>query len=113
LKYSTEGLNAYEILRIATRGGADVLGRDDTGRLDAGKAADIVLYDLNGVEYAGCHDPLVSLVCLGNSSFVKLTMVNGNIVVKDGKLLTVDSDRIGEEAHRVAADIVKKQRENQ
>jgi cytosine/adenosine deaminase-related metal-dependent hydrolase len=113
LKYSTEGLNAYEILRIATRGGADVLGRDDTGRLDAGKAADIVLYDLNGVEYAGCHDPLVSLVCLGNTSFVKMTMVNGKIVVKDGKLLTVDSDRVGAEAHRVATDIVKKQRENQ
>ncbi len=71
LKYGSEGLSAYEILKTATRGGADVLGRQDTGRLDIGKAADIILLDLNGIEYAGCHDPLVSIVCLGNSSLTK------------------------------------------
>lgn len=110
LKYGTEGLNAYEILKVATRGGADVLGRSDTGRLDAGKAADIVLFDLNGVEYAGCHDPLVSLVCLGNTSVVKMTIVNGKTVVKDGKLTLVDSDSVASEANRVAKEIVEKQR---
>lgn len=110
LKYGTEGLNAYEILKIATRGGADVLGRQDTGRLAAGKAADIILFDLNGVEYAGCHDPLVSLVCLGNSSLTKMTIVNGRIVVKDGNLLTMDSDEIGKNVRRIAEGIVKFQR---
>lgn len=110
LKYSTDGLNAYEILKIATRGGADVLGRNDTGRLAEGKAADIVLFDLNGIEYAGCHDPLVSLVCLGNTSFVKMTIVNGRIVVKDGRLLTIDSDSAGKKAHKVAQDIIMKRK---
>jgi 8-oxoguanine deaminase len=111
LKYGTDGLNAYEILKVATRGGADVLGRQDTGRLDAGKAADIILFDLNGVEYAGCHDPLVSLVCLGNSSLTKMTIVNGKVVSKDGKLLTMNSDDIGKNAHKIASDIVKNHRE--
>ena len=110
LKYGTEGLTAYEILKVATRGGADVLGRTDTGRLDAGMAADIVLFDLNGIEYAGCHDPLVSLVCLGNSSIVHTTIVNGKTVVKNGKLVTIDSRTVGIEAHQVAKDIIKKQR---
>lgn len=110
LKYGTEGLSAYEILKAATRGGADVLGRDDTGRLDAGKAADIVLFDLNGIEYSGCHDPLVSLVCLGNSSLVDMTVVNGRIVVKDGRLTTIDTDKVAAEAHSTAAAIVNKQR---
>lgn len=110
LKYGTEGLNAYEILKVATRGGADVLGRTDTGRLDVGKAADLALFDLNGVEYSGCHDPLVSLVCLGNSSLTKMTMVNGQIVVKDGKLLTMDADRIAAMAHETATNLVRKQR---
>jgi 8-oxoguanine deaminase len=113
LKYGTEGLNAYEILKVATRGGADVLGRQDTGRLDAGKAADIILFDLNGVEYAGCHDPLVSIVCLGNSSLTKMTIVNGKVVVKDGKLTTMNSDIIGKSAHKIASDIVKSHREKQ
>lgn len=110
LKYGTDGLNAYEILKIATRGGAEVLGRTDTGMLDAGKAADIILFDLGGAEYAGCHDPLVALVCLGNSSLTKMTIVNGRLVVMDGKLLTMDSDGIGKTAHDIARDIVKYQR---
>ncbi|NTV89335.1 MAG: 8-oxoguanine deaminase [Clostridiales bacterium] len=110
LKYGTEGLNAYEILKIATRGGADVLGRPDTGRLDSGKAADIILFDLNKVEYAGCHDPLVSLVCLGNSSFTKMTIVNGKPVSKDGHLLLVNDEEIGRKAHETAKTMVAKAR---
>lgn len=110
LKYGTEGLNAYEILKIATRGGADVLGRSDTGRLAAGKAADIILFDLSGVEYAGCHDPLVSLVCLGNSSYTKMTIVNGNVVSKDGQLVTMNTNEIGKTAHKIAEYIVKYER---
>ena len=112
LKYGTEGLNAYEILRAATRGGAEVLGRTDTGILDVGKAADIILFDISGTEYAGCHDPLVSLVCLGNSSLTKMTIVNGRIVVKDGTLLTMDPGAIGKNARAVAEGIVKYHREN-
>lgn len=110
LKYGTDGLNAYEILRVATRGGADVLGRTDTGRLDSGKAADIILFDLKGVEYAGCHDPLVSLVCLGNSSLTKMTIVNGKVVVQDGEIVTMNSDEVALKAHKIASDIVKSHR---
>lgn len=111
LKYGVEGLNAYEILKVATRGGADVLGRTDTGRLDIGKAADLAVFDLNGIEYAGCHDPLVSLVCLGNSSLTKMTIVNGKIVVKNGVLLGIDADEVGREAHNLATKIVRQHRE--
>jgi cytosine/adenosine deaminase-related metal-dependent hydrolase len=98
------------VLKVATRGGADVLGRNDTGRLDVGKAADIVLFRLKGIEYAGCHDPLVSLVCLGNSSLVDMTIVNGRVVVKNGQLTTIDSDKAAEDAHATAVEIVEKQR---
>lgn len=111
LKYGTEGLDAYNVLRMATRGGAEVLGRDDIGILEKGKAADIVLYDLDDVAYAGCHNPLVGLVTCGNTSLVKMTMVNGKVVVRDGKLLTMDTDKIKKEAHKTASEIVKKQRE--
>ncbi|MDF2532079.1 MAG: 8-oxoguanine deaminase [Clostridia bacterium] len=110
LKYGTDGLNAYEVLRMATRGGAEVLGRDDIGILEKGKAADIVLFDLNDIAYAGCHDPLVGLVTCGNTSLVKLTMVNGKIVVRDGKLMTINSDDVSKEAHKLAANIVNTER---
>ncbi len=110
LKYGADGLNAYEILKIATRCDADVLGRLDTGRLDVGKAVDIILFDLNKVEYAGCHDPLVSLVCLGNSSFTKMTIVNGKLVSRDGQLITMNADEIGNTAHKFAKNIVGNER---
>ena len=55
---------------------------------------------------------MVSLVCLGNSSLVNMTIVNGKIVVRDGKLMTIDSDKIAASAHNTAAEIVRKQRES-
>ncbi|MEG0773465.1 8-oxoguanine deaminase [Clostridium sp.] len=110
LKYGDKGLTAYEVLKMATRGGAEVLGRKDTGYLDINKAADIIVLDLNDIAYAGCHDPLVSIVCCGNSSFVKHTIVNGKIVVKDGILLTIDTEKVRKDAHEIAKNIVKKER---
>ncbi|WP_298198285.1 8-oxoguanine deaminase [Desulfosporosinus sp.] len=110
LRYKDEGLSAYETLRCATRGGADVLGRPDTGRLEAGKAADIILIDLQDVAYAGSHDPLVSIVCCGNQSLVDTTIVNGKVVVRRGQLLTQDTEEIRKKAHQVACKIVQKER---
>lgn len=111
LKYGTEGLSAYEVLKMATRGGAEVLGREDIGILSPGKAADIVFYDLDDVSYAGCHNPFVGLVTCGNSSIVKMTMINGKIVFKNGILLTMDLNEIKEQGNKVAQEMVKKQRE--
>jgi len=110
LKYGTEGLSAYNILKIATRGGAQVLGRTDTGYLAVDKAADINLFDLSGIEYAGCHDPLVALVGLGNHSFPKMTLVGGKVVAKEGKILTVKMKTIAKEAHQHAKGLIDKQR---
>ncbi len=112
LKYGTQGLSAYECLKIATRGGAEVLGRTDTGFLDQDMAADIILFDLSDIAYAGCHDPLTALVSTGNHSFTKMTIVNGLAVAKDGVLTRIDMESVGRQAHQCAAGIVKKAREN-
>lgn len=112
LKYGTEGLDAYRVLRMATRGGAEVLGRDDIGILEKGKAADIVLFDMRDIAYSGCHDPLVGLVTCGNTSLVKLTMVNGKVLVRDGRIKTINQEKIAQEAHKLASDIVDKQRKS-
>ena len=112
IKYGTEGMSAYEVLRTASRGGAEVLGRDDTGMLESGKAADIVLFDVSDIAYAGCSDPLVALVTCGNSSLVKMTMVNGRIVVMDGKLLTMDTGKIKADADTIACRIVEMERKS-
>lgn len=78
-------LTARDVLRIATRGGAEVLGRDDTGYLASGKCADISLFSLDGIEYAGSlSDPLAALVFNTRMSPVDYLIVNGKIKIRAG-----------------------------
>ncbi len=111
LKYGTNGLSAYEILKIATRGGAEVLGRSDTGYLDTNMAADFNLFDLSGIEYAGSHDPLVSIVCLGNDSYPHSTYINGKLVAAKGQIKTIDTHAIASEAGKHAKELINYKRQ--
>ncbi len=85
------GLSAEEALWIATRGGADILGRDDIGQLAPGKAADFIGLRLDTLGYAGgaVHDPLAATVFC-HSQYTDLSVINGRVVVQDGRLLTID-----------------------
>ncbi|HRY29130.1 MAG TPA: 8-oxoguanine deaminase, partial [Elusimicrobiota bacterium] len=67
---------AEEIFRVATRGGAEVLGRDDIGSIEPGKAGDLAIFDLRGLDYAGavCHDPLAALIFAGISHRTRWTV---------------------------------------
>jgi cytosine/adenosine deaminase-related metal-dependent hydrolase len=83
-------LTAREVLEIATLGGARVLGRDDIGALEPGRAADIVTIPLDDVGLAGAHhDPLAALFFC-HVPRVRHTVVNGRVVVRDGRLTTLD-----------------------
>jgi 8-oxoguanine deaminase len=84
------GLTPREALELATLGGASVLRRDDIGSLAPGKCADLIAIDLNRVEYAGAlHDP-VAAVTLCAPVGVDWSMINGQVVLEDGALLTID-----------------------
>ncbi|MBI3892156.1 MAG: 8-oxoguanine deaminase [Candidatus Wallbacteria bacterium] len=94
---------AADVFRIACRGGARVLGRDDIGMLAAGKAADLVLWDMTGLGYAGAlHDPLAALLFAGDSHIARTVMVNGEIVVDNHRLMRVDERALAEKANRVS-----------
>jgi 8-oxoguanine deaminase len=84
-------LTAREALRLATRGGAEVLGRDDIGLLAPGMAADFIGYRLDTLELAGgaVHDPLAALVFCQPGG-VDLSVINGCVRVRDGQLVDVD-----------------------
>ncbi len=85
------GLSAEESLRIATRGGAEVLGRDDIGQLAPGKAADFIGLRLDTLGFAGgaVHDPLAATVFCHPQN-VDLSVINGRVVIQEGQLLTLD-----------------------
>jgi cytosine/adenosine deaminase-related metal-dependent hydrolase len=100
------GLSAEEALWMATTGGAQVLGRDDIGQLSPGKAADFVGFRLDRLDYAGAlHDPLAALVFCSPQR-VDLSVINGQVVVRDGHLLSVDLGPVIERQNQIARGLV-------
>jgi cytosine/adenosine deaminase-related metal-dependent hydrolase len=100
------GLSAEEALWLATVGGAQVLGREDIGQLAPGKAADIIGLRLKRLDYAGAlHDPLAALVFCA-PQVVDLSIINGRVVVEEGRLLTVDLGPVIERHNRIARKLV-------
>lgn len=99
LNSSKAAPSGYDVLKLATRGSARLLGRDDIGQLAVGKCADFFLVDSRRLELVGGeYSPADALATIGLRGAVDLTVVNGKIVVKDGHLNTVQEDRIAEEA---------------
>lgn len=83
-----DAMSAREALEIATRGGAQVLGRDDCGQIAVGKRADIALWDTQVIENAGSWDPVALL--LAGPQKVRDLFVEGRQVVSNGQLVTID-----------------------
>jgi len=81
-------MSAREALEIATRGGADVLGRPDCGRIVPGKRADIAIWDVSGLESSGSWDKAALL--LAGPTTVKHLFVEGRQIVRDGQISTLD-----------------------
>ncbi len=109
VKYGPAGLSAREALKIATLGGAEMLGYDKLGRIKEGYGADIALFNLDHLQYAGCvEDPVSCLVFTGYNHETDYTIVNGKIVVEHGRLLTFDEEEIKEKANRAAKRLLEK-----
>jgi len=94
-------LTAREALRLGTRGGAAVLGRDDIGSLEPGKRADFAVWRTDGLELGGAEDPVAGLV-LSAPHRVDRLVVEGEDVVRGGALVRADEAEIAR-AHRVEA----------
>jgi cytosine/adenosine deaminase-related metal-dependent hydrolase len=96
-----EALTAREALRLGTRGGAAVLGREDLGSLEPGRSADLAVWRTDGLEFAGASDPVAGLVFSGPHRVDRL-LVAGEEVVRDGHLVNADEDEIAREHRKVA-----------
>jgi 8-oxoguanine deaminase len=105
-------MTARDALHIATRGGARVLGRTDIGHLAPGMCADIALFDLRTLGFAGgaVHDPVASLL-LCASPQAAYTVVNGRVVVRNGQLATVDLGPLLERHNRLAVALTESARQ--
>ena len=89
-------LTARYSWRMATAGGAACLGRADCGSLAVGKCADVAFFRLDDLAHAGMEDPLAALA-LAPPARAEAVVVNGRIVVRDGRLLTGDETQIAQD----------------
>jgi cytosine/adenosine deaminase-related metal-dependent hydrolase len=99
-------MTARDVLHMATRGGAQVLGRNDIGHLSVGMCADLVLFDLNTLSFAGgaVHDPVGALLLCGSPQ-TDYTVVNGRVVVQNGELTTLELAPLVERHNRLALQL--------
>ena len=96
--------SGYEILKLATRGSARLLGRSDIGSLAVGSCCDLFMVDSRRLELTGaCYDPKSVLATVGVRGPVNVTVVNGEVVVENGRLVTIDEEKIAEQADKVCA----------
>ena len=99
--FGADKMSAREVLRIATRGGAEVLGRHDCGQIAVGKRADIAIWDVSGLDSAGTWDP-AALVLAGPRQ-VRDLFVEGRQIVRAGQITTIDLPRVIEDQNLLAA----------
>ena len=98
-----EAMPVRRVYQMACTGGAKVLGRSDLGIIREGMAADLAIFDMTGLAYAGAlHDPAAALLLCGVDQRADTVLVNGRIVVRDKHLVRMDETIIAEQARRAS-----------
>jgi 5-methylthioadenosine/S-adenosylhomocysteine deaminase len=98
---------AGDALRVATSGGATAMGRDDFGSLEAGKRADLFIFDPLHAKSIPVHDPVSTLVYSSGEVNVRTTIVGGRVVLDDRRIVGVDEAAILREAQSLASQLAE------
>jgi 5-methylthioadenosine/S-adenosylhomocysteine deaminase len=99
-------LPASAVLRMATSGGAEAIGLGDKiGTLAPGMRADLIQVSFDDVHFVPTYDVISHLVYVADEQDVASTVVDGQVLMRDGKILTIDTDRVRREANALAARI--------
>lgn len=98
-------MSARQALELATLGGAKVLNRKDIGALKPNMAADLVAFDMRELPFAGAlHDPVAALI-FAQPAKVSWSVINGKIIVREGKLQTLNTRTLAANHNRLAAKL--------
>jgi len=101
-------MSAEDVLYMATNGGRDVLNQPEIGSIEEGKAADMFLVSTKRLGFAGgLSDAVSALVNSGDSQIVDMTIVNGKIVVRDGRLININEENLIEKANQISQKMIQ------
>lgn len=102
-----EAMPARRVLEMATVGGARILGQPEIGVLRIGAAADVAVFRLDRIDFAGAmHDPASAILFCGSGVRADCTIVAGRILVRDGRLVGIDEEGLFHEAGRISGKMV-------
>lgn len=105
----SDALTCQDVYRMATETGAEVLGLSGVGRIAPGYAADIAIFDIAKLEYAGSlSDPPAALLFAGFNHGTAYTICNGKVVVDGGELTGIDSEKIRRKGNNIAEELLKR-----
>lgn len=108
LHSSNQAPSGYDLLKCATRGSARLLGRDDIGSLELGKAGDLFLLNMGKLEMVGAGLDVRSMLgTVGWKGAVDCTIVNGEVVVKDGHLTKLDEEKTAANGQRLVREYLR------
>lgn len=98
-----------KVIRMATRGGAEILGQPEIGQIKPGMAADLALFRLDCIDFAGAMtDPAHALLFCGSAPRAEYTIVAGRVLVEKGRLAGLDEQDVFQRANQLTADLLRK-----
>ena len=97
--------SAREIFNSATLGGAKAIGRDDLGKVAKGCLADLTIINMETINNVPCRDPVKNIVNAASRSDVEYVIVNGKVIVDEGKLLTIDESKLVKQVQKTTEAI--------
>jgi 5-methylthioadenosine/S-adenosylhomocysteine deaminase len=101
-------ITPQQVLYSATRAGALAQGREDCGLMREGFRADLIVVDVDVPNMRPLHDPVNGLVYSADGKDVLLTMVDGEVVYRDGEYKTIDIEKTMAEAETATQNILAK-----
>jgi 8-oxoguanine deaminase len=108
IRYGADAVTGPQIFALATGNGLEVLNFSRLGKIEPGWGADLALFDVHKLEYAGAlSDPLAALLFAGVNHQAAYTIINGRVVVGQSRLCGVDEEELTASANRIAARIQK------
>lgn len=108
-KFDPTVISAYEALEMATYGGAKALGLEkEIGQIKEGMRADVILVNMKQPHLTPLHDAVANLVYSASAADVTETIVNGEVLMENRKLLSLDENEVMREAWRTAAELLER-----
>jgi cytosine/adenosine deaminase-related metal-dependent hydrolase len=102
-------VNAEDVIEMATLGGAVAMGiNDKVGALEAGKLADVILIDMHELGLTPAVNPVSNLVYSGSGQSVDTVLVNGKVLMRDKRLLTLNIDKVMNNARTHIIDLIER-----